>query len=112
MNINVKTGIFATTTLHQIEALIDIERYNVKAGDLGGFIESEANLSHSGKCWVNDTACVYGNAKIQDHAQVYDNAQVYGNAKVAGNAQVYGNADVSGNVKIYNNVQICGNARI
>jgi carbonic anhydrase/acetyltransferase-like protein (isoleucine patch superfamily) len=107
---NLKTGIFATTTLHQIEALIDIDCYNVKAGDLGGFIESESNLSHSGKCWVNDSACVYGNAIIQDNAQVYDNAHVYGNAKVAGNAQVYNNADVSDNVKIYNNVQICGNA--
>lgn len=107
---NLKTDIFATTTLYQIEALIDIDCYNVKAGDLGGFIESESNLSHSGKCWVNDSACVYGNAIIQDNAQVYDNAHVYGNAKVAGNAQVYNNADVSDNVKIFNNVQICGNA--
>lgn len=32
-------------TLHRIRALVDIVRYGVKAGDLGGWIESEANLS-------------------------------------------------------------------
>jgi len=34
-------------TLHRIRALRDIPRYDVKAGDLGGYIESEANLSQS-----------------------------------------------------------------
>ena len=35
-------------TLHRIKALKDFN--GVKAGDLGGFIEKEDNLSHDGNC--------------------------------------------------------------
>ncbi|WP_412058013.1 hypothetical protein [Bartonella sp. DGB2] len=43
-------------TLYRIRALRDFG--NVKAGDKGGFVENERNLSHRGDCWVNDNACV------------------------------------------------------
>ena len=36
--------------LHRIRALKDFA--DVKAGDLGGYVESEDNLSHEGNCWV------------------------------------------------------------
>lgn len=39
--------------LYRIKALIDIPNI-VKAGELGGYIESEKNLSHEGNCWVSD----------------------------------------------------------
>ena len=29
---------------------------NIKAGDLGGFIENERNLSHTGSAWVRGEA--------------------------------------------------------
>ena len=77
--------------LFRIKALVDFG--NVKAGDLGGYIEKEKNLSHNGNAWVS------GNA------QVYDNAWVYGDARVSGNARVYDNARVSGNADI---LQITG----
>jgi hypothetical protein len=48
----------------------------VKEGELGGFVESEANLSHVGNAWV------YKNAQVYGHAQVCNNAWVYGNARV------------------------------
>ena len=67
-------------TLYRIRALKNFGA--VKAGDLGGYIQSENNLSHGGNAWV------------------YDNAQVYGNAQVCGDAQVCGNARVCGDVKI------------
>lgn len=79
-----KTFQFRRKTLYQIRALKDFD--DVKAGDLGGYIEKESNLSQDGNCWV------YGNAKVYDDAKVFDNAKVYG-AKVYG-AQVYGNAKV------------------
>ncbi|GAA5112388.1 hypothetical protein GCM10023261_16890 [Bartonella jaculi] len=44
-------------TLYRIRSLRDFG--SVKAGDLGGFIEKEANLSHDGNCWVGDNAWVY-----------------------------------------------------
>ena len=91
--------------LHRIKALIDIGNY-VKAGDRGGFIEKEENLSHEGNAWVS------GNAEVYGDAWVYDNARVYGNAWVYGNAQVYGDAKVYGGAWVYGNALVCGNARV
>lgn len=50
--------------LHRIRAVRDILEHNVKAGDLGGWIEKEANLSHDGSAWVSDEARVYGEAQV------------------------------------------------
>ena len=77
--------------LYRIKALIDFG--DVKAGDLGGFIEKESNLSHLGNAWVYDNARVCGNARVCDDAWVYDNARVYGNARVCGNAGVCDDGD-------------------
>ena len=49
---------------------------DVKEGDVGGFVASEANLSQEGNCWV------YDNAKVSENAVVSGNAKVYGNARV------------------------------
>lgn len=81
------------TALHRIKALKDFG--NVKKGELGGYVESERNLSQEGNCWV----C--GNAKVYDNAWVFGNAKVYGNAKVCDNAWVFGNAEVCGNAEVY-----------
>jgi hypothetical protein len=37
-------------TLYQIQALKDFGV--VKKGDVGGWVESEENLSHEFKCWI------------------------------------------------------------
>lgn len=47
-------------TLRRIRALRDIPRYAVKAGDLGGWIEKEANLTQEGDAWVRGDAQVFG----------------------------------------------------
>ena len=36
----------------------------VSAGDLGGFLESEKNLSQNGNAWVFGNAEVYGNLSL------------------------------------------------
>ena len=74
--------------LFRIKALIEFG--NVKAGDLGGYIEKEENLSHMGNAWVS------GNAQVSGDARVSGNARVSGDARVFGNAQVFGDARVSG----------------
>ena len=69
--------------LHRIKALIDFDRFGIKAGDLGGCIEVEANLSHDGNAWVYGDAKVSGNAKIKrsnDYACVNGFGSVYKNA--------------------------------
>ena len=103
-----KEGIF------QIEALEDFG--DVKKGDLGGWVESEKNLSHEGECWVYGNARVYGNAHVFENAKVYgnahvfENARVYGNAEVHGSAWAYGSAWVYGNAKVFENAKVYGNA--
>ena len=47
-------------TLFRIKALISFG--NVAKGDLGGYVEKEGNLSHSGDAWVSGDAEVYGDA--------------------------------------------------
>ena len=68
-------------TLNQIKAIRSFG--NVKKGDVGGYIEKESNLSHSGNCWVFGDGWVFGNAKVS------------GNAKISGDALIFGNAWIS-----------------
>ena len=96
--------------LHRIRALRDFG--DVEEGDLGGFIESEDNLSHEGDCWVGDNAVVYDNAKVYENAQVYGDACVGAEAQVDGNAKVYECALVFGNASISGDAKITGNAEI
>lgn len=91
-------------TLHRIRALRDFG--SVKSDQLGGFVESEDNLSHEGDCWVFDEAKVYGNAKVQEDAIVLNNAEVYDNAIICDNASA------SGLSKAYNSATISGHARL
>ena len=82
-----KTKVIADVTLHRIRALIDIPEHNVKAGDLGGWIEAERNLSQKGAAWVADSA------RVMDSARVTDTALVMGSAWVTGSARVMDSAD-------------------
>ena len=97
-------------TLYRIKALIDFS--DIKAGDLGGYIEKEDNLSHEGNCWVYNKAIVSGKAWVCGNARVYGNAIVYGDARVYGNAEVYGNAKVFGNAIVFGDAKVFGNAKV
>ena len=67
-----ETKVINGVELHRIKALKSFG--NIKEGDLGGWVESEKNLSQDGNAWVS------GNAKV------YDNATVGGNATVSRDA--------------------------
>lgn len=99
-------------TLHQIRALVAISALGVVAGDIGGWIEHENNLSHGGNAWVSGNAWVYGDAQVYGDARVYGDAWVYGNAQVSGNARVYGDAQVHGDAQVSGNAWVSGNARV
>lgn len=96
--------------LYQIKANRDFS--SIKKGDLGGYIESEHNLSHSGICWIFDDAQVYDNAIVYNDAWVYDKAQVYDNASIYGDCEVHDNAHIYGNSKVYDNAEVYDNAHI
>ena len=63
--------------VYRIRALRDFG--DVRRGDIGGYIESEKSLSHSGEAWVSDVAQVYG-----PHGRVRGNGRVSGEAWVLG----------------------------
>ena len=79
-------------TLYRIKALIDFDI--VVAGSLGGYIEKEDNLAHTGNAWVSGNARVSGNAWVSGDARVHGNAWVSGDARVYGDAEVYGDDDL------------------
>ena len=96
-------------TLYRIRALRDIPERGVKSGDLGGWVESEGNLSHECAAWVSGDARVFGTAQVSGNARVYGDASVYGHARVADNASVYGNARVYGGARVYGDASVYGN---
>ena len=102
--------VVAGTTLYRIRALKDFG--NVKAGDLGGFVGSERNLSQDGTCWVADDAQVYDQAVISDDAQIYGRARVYDRARVSDKGQVLGNAQVFENGWVFKNGVVFDNAKV
>lgn len=115
--------------VYRIRALIDISNV-CKAGDLGGWIESEKNLLHEGCCWVTDNAVIFENAKvignafvcgksmvyghtnvsdfarIEERARIYGHSFVCGNAVVSGRARVYGYSGVMGRSMVYERAQV------
>ena len=108
-------------TLYRIKALKSFTRKNggsVKSGELGGYIESEENLSQDGTCWVADDAIVYGKAKVIQDAIIYDSVMVYGeasvyeNARITDDVKIYGKAKVHGDSRLENSAEIFGNADV
>ena len=55
-----ETKVINGVELHRIKALKSFG--NIKEGDLGGWIESEKNLSQDGNAWVGEDAMVYETA--------------------------------------------------
>ena len=43
----------------------------VSAGDLGGFLESEKNLSQNGNAWVSGDAEVFGDAEVSEIGAIF-----------------------------------------
>ena len=82
---------FAGRTLHRIKAVKDFD--SIKAGEFGGWIENEKNLSQDDNAWIYGDAMVFDNAEVYGNAEVFDNAKVYGNAEVKGDAKVHDAVD-------------------
>ena len=120
--------------LHRIRAVRDFA--DIKSGTLGGWVETEENLSHDGNAWVAGDAAVFckasvtGNALIsdkaivRDHAQisddahvsmqamVCDSAQVREHASIMGATMIRGNADIYGSANVAGGAFVCGKARV
>lgn len=94
--------------LFQIQAVknFQADQWYIQAGELGGYVESERNLSQQGSCWLMKRSKVMGNASVSG------NAYVSGSSVISGNAQVFDNALVVGSSKVTDNAKVYGNAFI
>lgn len=54
--------------VHRIKAVKDFA--DVKKGDLGGWVESESNLSQEGDCWLYDYTAAYGGTIICGNGKI------------------------------------------
>ena len=79
--------------LHRIRALTDI-CWDVHAGDLGGFVESENNLEQNptDTSWIHDNSIVCGNAFVNNGARLRNGAIAKDNAYITQNALLEGGA--------------------
>lgn len=104
--------------LHRIRALRDIDP-DVKAGDLGGFVESESNLSTEpdDTAWIYNDAIATGNAyvdkasRLRDRAIICDCAYVSQGSVLYGDARAEDNAYIRGSV-LKDHARASGNAMI
>lgn len=77
---------FENVILYRIKALKDFG--DVRKGQLGGYIESENNLSHSGDCWIYPYSKVFGNVRIIHNAKVSGDAVLCGSFIVGNTYEV------------------------
>lgn len=120
--IEAANNVYQNAKVYRIKALRDFG--TIRKGDIGGWVETEHNLSHEGNCWIHDNAYVINKARVYEDALVcsdawvFDNAEVYGHAIISGeaniyhHAKVYGNAKVYGYGRVYNSAQVFGDAII
>ena len=122
-----ETMCFDGVTLHRIQALKDFA--GVTAGEYGGWVESEENLSQDGDCWIAEEAKAYKSAQIYEDALLTQEAIAFGNVCVCGNAiisneakvsgythvedaMIYGSAVISGDILIFGSIYIHGRVKI
>ena len=91
-------------TLHRIRALKDFG--DVKAGEFGGWVEHEGNLSQSDNCWLYDEGTVCGNGKVSDCGVVCDHGAVSDNGIVRGHGMVYKYGRIFDNGKLFDNGEV------
>lgn len=96
--------------LHRIRALRDIGS-EVKAGDLGGFVERESNLSaEDDMSWIFDNAIAAGNAYVDQDSRLFGKAVVCGCAYVSQGAVMSAEARAEDNAYI-RGANLCGHSR-
>lgn len=94
----------------RIQAIRDVDQ-DVRAGDLGGYIEKEWNLKHSGRCWIGENAVCHGNAQVCGESRISGHAELKGEVLVTGNSLIQGHSLIEGNSYIEDAV-VEGQARV
>lgn len=100
----------------RIRALVNIDGI-VRIGQYGGVIDSEENLSQSGKCWITEGAKAIGNSKVLDDAilsgnsVIKDRAVICQGAKAVGSSVISGQSIIKGSAEV-NSAKIQGGSKV
>lgn len=89
---------FEGRKLYRIIALKDF--FDVKKGDIGGYVQSEDNLSQEGDCWV------YDQAKCMDNARMFDNSKIYDSSKMFDNSEMHDNSKMHDHSKMFDDSEM------
>ena len=107
---------FRRRIMYRRRALKDFS--DIKAGDVGGWVCSEDNLSQNGDCWIYDEAKCLDDARVYDNAKMFDNAEMFDDAEICDNARMYHYARMCDNTRMYDNSEMfddskmCDNAKM
>lgn len=74
--------------LHRIRALKQVNE-QVGEGMLGGYVQTEDNLSQDGTCWIHDQAVACEGAAVTQDARMYDGTMARDSALVSGNMRMF-----------------------
>lgn len=101
--------------LHRIRALVHVG--DVARGDLGGYVESEENLSQGGHCWIYDDAIACECAAVIEEGCLLNASVARDNAVICGDAMLFDKASAEDYSCLLNGVvkdaaRIAGNAVI
>lgn len=112
-------------TLYRIKALMTFTTASgeiIYKDELGGYVQSEANLDQKGNSWifkgalalddsrVKDNAQLHHDALIKDNAVIENKASAHNNVKITGHACVSQEAVITRNAQITNHATVCGKA--
>lgn len=105
-------------TLRRIRALKALELSCVSIGDLGGWVQSEANLSQDGDAWVYPDAAVWEDAQVEGDCRIADRAEVRGRARVSDfilmdhDSRILDDVVIDGVARLTGHTTLFGKARV
>lgn len=100
--------------LHRIRARCQVNE-QVGPGALGGYVQTEDNLSQDGTCWIYDQAICCEEAVVEDDGRMFDGAVARGSALISGDAKMFERAVAEGNSSFFSgelkeDARLSGNA--
>ena len=100
--------------LHRIRARCQVNE-QVGPGALGGYVQTEDNLSQDGTCWIYDQAICCEEAVVEDDGRMFDGAVARGSALISGYARMFERAVAEGNSSFFSgelkeDARLSGNA--
>lgn len=105
-------------SIYRVRALRAIPEHRVNAGDLGGFVASEYNLSQEGSSWIADDAMAVGRSRVEQngllchHAIASDHALIAGQAKLRQMSRASGHAIIRDTAALGDLAHATGNVTI